>query len=402
MKRSWCYKAVEYLDTIYDPVSGGSRSVPGGNVTLYGTCYAALGRDYILGNVSLSEGTRDFLIKFQDSDSGLMIGPEMSHVFPAAGAVHDRQHQILHLTCAAIATCQHFDLPIKYAIRAAHLFCNLDYLMAWLRQRNFRRAWLEGNNILFIGQLLVYLRDVEAIPTAQAALDLWFQWLDDNVDPETNLWGTNGYCSTTEAVYGGYHQLLVYYHENHSIVNPRGLVDTVLQLQHRDGGFSPYGNAGACEDVDCVDILVNLYKRFDYRRAHIRYSICRCVDHILKTQNHDGGFPYNRNIAQSIMGIPDTQAPENVSTTFATWFRIHTLALCAEIIPNHPAFMGVKFRFSKTLSMGWHASPNSWQLKVGSAQIIKETLMPLRTGFPQLRHAGRQLGKKVLCRLGLR
>ena len=120
------------------------------------------------------------------------------------------------------------------------------------------------------------------------------------------------------------------------------MIDTVLGLQHLDGGFNPCGNAGACEDVDSVDILVNLYKRFDYRRGDIRFGLKRCLRHILSTQNPDGGFPYSLNCAQSHMGIPGTQAPANVSTTFSTWFRIHTLALIAEILPEERAFSGIR------------------------------------------------------------
>lgn len=112
--------------------------------------------------------------------------------------------------------------------------------------------------------------DVERVTSAGLALDCWFEWLDSTVDKENGLWGTNGYCSAGEAVCGGYHQLLLYFYENHPLPNIRALVDTVLSLQHWDGGFNPLGNAGACEDVDCVDILVNCYKRLDYRRPAIR------------------------------------------------------------------------------------------------------------------------------------
>ena len=367
--------------------------MPGGNVTLYGTCYAALGKDYLLGNVILPEFTRDFIGRCrQISDSGLMIGPEVRTWYPEDGAVHDREHQLLHLTCAALAACQHFDLRTNYDIRAAHRFCEPAYLEGWLGRRNFRYAWIEGNNILFVGQLLIYLRDVEANPTAQDALDLWFDWLDANVDPKTGLWGTNGYCGPDEGVYGGYHQLLIYFHEDRVIRNPRGLVDTVLGLQHRDGGFAPWGNGGACEDVDCVDILVNLYKRFDYRRAEIRHSLGKCVNHISKTQNSDGGFPYNKDMPHSMMLIPDTKAAANTSTAFATWFRIHTLALSAEIIPEHPRLEGMKFKFSKCVSMGWHASPQSWKLHVSNDQAIREISLVAQDHVAQLKWNARRTG----------
>ena len=146
----------------------------------------------------------------------------------------------------------------------------------------------------------------------------------------------------------------------------------MLALQHWDGGFNPRGNAGACEDVDSVDILVHCYKRLDYRRVEIGAALRSCVDHILRTQNVDGGFPYNRDQPQSHMGIPGTQAEPNVSCTFPTWFRIHTLALCAEIIPDHPALERLEFRFNKVLSMGWHVSPTGWVMDKPEAYLSEE------------------------------
>ena len=331
-----------------------------------------------------------------------MIGPELAQHFPGIDAAHDREHLIFHLTCTVLAACQHFHVPVRYSVVNAHRFCDRNYLAQWLSERDLKRAWLEGNNILFVGQLLVYLRDYERHPGAQAALEFWFSWLDNNVDRRTGLWGTDGFCTPAEAVYGGYHQLLVYFHEEHRIPNARGLVDTILALQHIDGSFSPSGNGGACEDVDCVDILVNIYKRNDYRRAQIRYALTQCADRILKTQNPDGGFSYSRDTLQSHMGIPDTKASANTSTAFATWFRIHTLALCAQIIPEHQAFDGIELGFSDSLSMGWHASPKRWKLEVSRAQRFREQLMPVRHGYSQLRNTTRTLGGKSLRALRLR
>ena len=108
------------------------------------------------------------------------------------------------------------------------------------------------------------------------------------------------------------------------------------------------------EDVDSVDILVNVYKQADHRRREIRLALRKCLRHILAQQNRDGGFPYTRNRSQSHMGIPGTGAPANVSTMFPTWFRIHTLALMAEVLPDERALAGIPFRFSDSLSMGWH------------------------------------------------
>jgi hypothetical protein len=399
MRQGWAARAAEFLRGIHDLESGGSSSVSAGPVTLYGTCYAELARAYLSPADTPSDRTREFILNCQNPKTGLMVGPELRGYCPPEGAAHDREHLALHLTCTALGTCQHFNISVPHPVYDAHRFCDQTYLSAWLDRRDLRNAWLEGNNLLFVGQLLVYLRDIEHRQDAQPALDAWFRWLDSKIDGATNLWGTNGFCDAKAAVYGGYHQLLVYYHEDRPLVNLPGLVDTVLGLQHHDGGFDPDGNAGACEDVDSVDILVNTYKRGEYRHAEVRNAIRRCAAHILRTQNDDGGFPYRLNITQGHMGVPGTAAPPNASTTFATWFRIHTLALCAEVVPEYPPLGRVLPGFSRTLSMGWHESPASWSLQVSGTQTFREfTLAPagyLKRSSLRLRGVGRRIARRL-------
>jgi hypothetical protein len=320
--------------------------------------------------------------------------------FDANGSnvTHDYEHLTHHSTCSSLPIYQLIGLKLQ-PIRYFHQFCDAEYLRAWCLKRDWKKAWFEGNNILFVGQLLVYLRDVEGAVGAQAALDQWFEWLETEIDPATSLWGTNGYCDVAAAVYGGYHQLLVYWHEGRPIRNPEGLVDAVLSLRHPDGGFNPKGNGGACEDVDSVDILVHAFKRWDYRRAEIRSALWCCVDHILGTQNADGGFPYNRDKPQSHMGIPGTQAKPNQSCAFPTWFRIHTLALCAEIIPDHPQLEGIQFRFNKHLSMGWHESPLGWQLEVSDDDRKSSNQLIAEWSSERLQYERRRVWRKRFNRI---
>jgi hypothetical protein len=340
----------------------GACSVPGGPVTMYGTCYAWLAMFYLGHNAThLRHAFINLCATTRDPVSGLYNGPELASYSPPLGVLHDKRHLQTHLTCSAVLPVAQ-QLGISLApLTVAYNYCDLDFLRGWSNSIDWRNAWFEGNNILFVGQMLIYLRDVEGYSAAGEALRYWFSWLDHEVDKRTGLWGTNGFCSPMEAVYGGYHQLLVYYYENHPVPCTRGLVDTVLSLQHEDGGFNPHGNAGACEDVDSVDILVNCYKRCDYRRTDIRLALRHCLRHILATQNQDGGFSYSLDHPQSHMGVPGTEAAPNVSCTFPTWFRIHTLALIAEIIPNSPQLKGTFFQFNTALSMGWHKGPLGWK-----------------------------------------
>lgn len=354
MRIPWHRAALQFIARMQDGATEGYRSVPGGPVTLYGTCYGLLARTYLGDTVALAPATRRFIQEGQDPQSGLFVGPELQGFQAPQGALHDREHLQLHLTCAALPVCRQFGIPVLHPLTAALRFCDIESLRRWLQARDLRHAWFEGNNLLFAGQLLVHLRDAAGFPEAQTALETWFEWLEGSIDPATSLWGSNGLCSPAEAVYGGYHQLLVYYHEHRPIRNPEGLLDVVLRLQHADGGFHPGGNAGACEDVDCVDILVNLYKQTGARQREIRLALRKCLAHILAQQNPDGGFSYTRNRSQSHMGVPGTGAPANVSTMFPTWFRIHTLALMSEILTDDLQLNAVPFQFSDVLSMGWH------------------------------------------------
>jgi hypothetical protein len=367
---NWAKQASEYLRQIAR--NGLYPSVPRGENTLYGTCYGNMA-SYYLGSVPyFHDDAVNFIKGSQCNSTGYFLGPELHNHFPDKSIKHSRSHLLNHLAVSAVLPLAQLGsldlLPLKFA----ECWCSPERMRAWQKSIDWSQAWFEGNNILFVGQLLVYLRDVESHPAAGEALELWFDWLDHEVDPVTSLWGTNGHCGAAEGVYGGYHQLLVYWHENRPICNPKGLVDTVLSLRHADGGFNPNGNGGACEDVDCVDILVNCYKRWDYRRAEIRRALWHCADHILGMQNPDGGFPYNKDQNQSHMGIPGTEAGPNASCTFPTWFRIHTLALCHEIIPEHPRLAGISFRFNNVLSMGWHSSPAGWILNVSDIQKLEE------------------------------
>lgn len=362
MINEWAQRAADFLHQIETP--SGHPSTPDGPVTLYGSCYAWQALNY-LGHRSDSRDKTisKMILKSQRSDSGLFCGPELENL--DSRATHSHAHLVLHTTCsAALPVIQELNIEIS-PIAYAKNFLSEGWMKNWTQSIDWKNAWLEGNNILFVGQLLVFLRDFEKNSDAQKYIDKWFSWLDETVDHKTGLWGTNGYCDAASAIYGGYHQLLVYFHENRPPPNLTNLIDTALSIQHPDGGFSYSANAGACEDIDAVDILVNSYKRVDYRRAEIRQALRRCARHILETQGQDGGFPYQKNKKQSHMGIPGSFARENVSCTFPTWFRVHTLCLIAEILPSDPMFAGLHFRFNSSLSMGWHRSPPDWN----SAQI---------------------------------
>jgi hypothetical protein len=152
------------------------------------------------------------------------------------------------------------------------------------------------------------------------------------------------------------------------------LVDVALSLQHPDGGFNPDGGGGACEDVDAVDILVNMYKQFDYKRSRIRIALRRSLRQVLEMQAPDGGFVYRRDQPFVHMGIAKTASPANQSNLFPTWFRIHTLALISEILTDE-TIVKVDWKFNNTCSMGWHYTWSREKHKLGWQDRTNESLI---------------------------
>lgn len=347
-----------FIENCYNGSSGAYSSIANGPGTLYATCYALMTKYYLADTLNNEDNSLGFVLGTQDKSTGYFVGPEINEWEPSRNSIHDREHVLMHLFCSAVLPVLGlFKTKACHDLKFAFKYLDKKYLLKWLRSRDWSKAWLEGNNLLFVGQFLIYLRDIEKLTSAQPALDLYFEWLDQEQDPTTGLWGTNGYCSNAFALYGGYHQLLVYYYENRPVRYPEQLIDVALSLQHRDGGFNPNGGGGACEDTDAIDILVNMYKRVDYKRPQIRSALRRALRHILQRQMPDGGFVYRLNQPFVHMGVEKTASGPNQSNMFSTWFRIHTLALISEILTDE-LISQINWKFNDTCSMGWHCPWN--------------------------------------------
>ena len=352
---------------------GEYRSYPRGDTTLYASCFAVMILHYLgrLGDVSptVKLAWVEYLNSWQASEDGRFVGPEVQGPESLTSPSHDREHVTTHLTVHALPALQLLGGKPAYPLEFAQKFLTIEYLVGWLEARNWEDAWLEGNNLLFVGQLLIHLRDVEGRSEANEALEHFFSWLDARVDPSTGLWGTDGYCSEFIAMCGGYHQLLVYNHESRQVKFADRLVDTVLDLQWPGGAFSAEG--GACEDADAIDILVNMYKNSDYKRPGIRRALRKALADILSKQAIDGGFVYRWNQQFIHMGIKATASPPGMSNMFATWFRVHTLALIAEILTDEPIGQAA-WGFNVGCSMGWHRPWNKALHGVSTTDRIAE------------------------------
>ncbi len=351
---------LSFLNNMSTGEPGVYQNCAGGKDTLYASCFALMIYHYF-GELdkfdsSYLKSWGNYILNFQDKNQGYFIGPEISEGnFLSNG--HSKTHLCWHSTAHILPVLRILDLMPRYPLHFMEPFLNINFLKQWLEKRDWTKAWIEGNNLLFVGQFLIFLDEDEKNKKAKDSISVLLSWLDNQIDFNTGLWGTNGYCDVFNAVYGAYHQLLLYYYLQHDVISKKNLINAVLSLQHFDGGFSKNWGGGSCEDVDAIDILVNMYKKNNYNYKKIIKALKKASYSVLRRITQEGGFVYKRGKEFMHNGMEYTYAPANKANMFSTWFGVHTLFLISEII-DLPCTRGIEYKFNKSCSMGWHSTGN--------------------------------------------
>lgn len=371
LSRSWAKKVISYVEAQSTGRVGEYRFRSGGQTTLSASCLAAMTLHYLGALESYSAEIKrqwiNYINSHQQKDSGLFFGPEITEG-ELTSAAHTPEHLAMHLTAHVLPALDVLRGTPKYPLHFAHRFLDTNILRKWLEDRDWHLAWLEGNNLLFVGQFLVYMAEHEKKPQGRPGLDYLLEWLDAKQDPMTGVWGTDGYCDKYTAVYGAYHQLLLYYYCGREVKYKERLIDTVLSLQHPDGGFTRTRGGGTCANIDAVDILVNMCKQTAYRRAEILLALRKVLRNIVIKQTPEGGFLNRWGQPGDHMGMGRTRTPANVADMLSTWFFVHAILLIAEVLPV-VALPESSRRFNGSCSMGWHrhCDTDFWQrLGVGT------------------------------------
>lgn len=350
-------RAAAYVESMRVGATWRFRSSQSAAETVYASCFAAMTWRYAGWlDARTSERDRrewaDYLNSFQDPATGYYLVPEItSH--PLSSDAHDCEHLLMHACAHVLPALDALGARPRYPLTFAARFLDRSTLDEWLSARDWTRAWIEGNNLLFVGQFLVHLAEDEGRPEALAAAHRLLDWLDREVDGETGLWGTNGFCSLHDALYGGYHQLLLYFYLRRPVPHAEALARSVLSMQHFDGGFHRYRGGGTCQDVDAIDVLVNVYKRHAAGRRQIRRALRRARHEVHGRQLANGGFIDRRDQTFTHMGMEATAAAAGEANMFSTWFGVHTLLLLDEVLTRR-ASASAATTFNRVCSMGWH------------------------------------------------
>ena len=190
------------------------------------------------------------------------------------------------------------------------------------------------NAIMNLGVILQYQRDFFYDYNAAETLEILFNELEKLVNPKYGSWG---YGSDNDMVFlsrtqqFAYHLYPLWIYDNRSIKHVEKLIDLSLQTQTILGGFGAYINSSACEDIDCIDLLIKLTKVTSYRIDDVKMAMLKALPWVLSNQDEDGGFVFRRN-EPFTYGHALMSSQKNESHLFATWFRSLTVAYLVKFL----------------------------------------------------------------------
>lgn len=301
---------------------------------LYGLDYALLTR-HLLGE-DLPSGEKQeiasYIQSFQDDD-GLFKDPAI-----ADGPVNAEYWGWKHLTRFSFMALCALGKTVRKELLFLEPFYNSDFIVKWLNERDFSTDRQTDNAAMEIynyGTLLQYARDFHNTQKAKRPLEIIIEWLSEKQSPKHGFWGPEKWEDINEhsnLMMAAYHIGLLYFYEGLSLNYKERVIDNVLALQSKTGGFSGphHPLSSACQDIDAIYIMAQLTSSTDYLKSEIKLSLEKTIPCILSHQNSDGGFsfykdePFQYGSVQMYSGV-------NESGIFPTWFRTLSCAFVSQI-----------------------------------------------------------------------
>jgi hypothetical protein len=168
-------------------------------------------------------------------------------------------------------------------------------LEAEFNNLDWRNPWKESNRVMFL--LYFYEHAIWAgIPGPwQERIQDALNWLEREQHAGTGLWGIDAESRVYNAIYGAYHFLFFFLHYRDAMPRADLLLGHTRKLQTKEGFFAHTSGGGACEDYDCVDMLIKLGNDDD------KIPLLRCAEAVLAGQNPDGAYGW---ATPTTSGIP--------------------------------------------------------------------------------------------------
>ena len=232
---------------------------------------------------------RQRLLSWRDTSTGLFDGNLAQENL---GARHDREYISLQQSHFALQALRLLGEPISLASMLKR-WNTADKIRSYFAALDWRDPWRESNKVMFV---LYFLEHEYTLFGEERWLELYhsgLDWLRENQDPETGLWGHRTRCRIYNAIYGAYHFLFFFLAMGQPMPQAERLLAWTRKLQTTQGFFAHSRGGGACEDYDCVDLLIKLGDTSDTK------ALLKCAGAVLADRNEDGGFCWARKRGES-------------------------------------------------------------------------------------------------------
>jgi hypothetical protein len=186
-----------------------------------------------------------------------------------------------------------------------------------------------------LGVALQYSRDFLKDKFAAAAIINLREWLRDNINSETGLWGAahnNVSYERSQSVQAAYHMWPIFFYDNQSPPFADAAIDSLLLTQNVLGGYGcNYLQSTGCEDMDSIEPLYRFSRITSYKNTEIHQSLRFALPWILANHNADGGFVFTPNAPLNYGHSSLISQPEE-SNLFSTWWRCLSLVYLSKTI----------------------------------------------------------------------
>lgn len=214
-------------------------------------------------------------------------------------------------------------------------FTEKSYVQGFCQDIDFDSFWESSNGLMNYLVAMIYSRDVMDNFKMRDTIQYIMAYLEKRMIETNGLWTQKkDKKSLYEAVRGGYHVWMLMIKEKVSFNDDmkKNIIDVILSLQNKWGGYNKDVISDICHNIDCIDPLIRFSIMIpDYRRDEIELSIRKARNYLLGNRNKDGGFCFAR-MNNCRYGSKELFSARNKSNMFSTWFTLLAITIIEEYL----------------------------------------------------------------------
>lgn len=177
---------------------------------------------------------------------------------PSTGLFENPGNFETHTTAFVSGALNLLDAKPLYRARGFEKYATREGLWAFMDSIDWaKNPWLGAH--LGAG---IYASMLLTDTAADAWEDIYFQWLDENADPETGLW-KKGALEGAEAFHylaSTFHYVFNYEYAKRALPHPKALLNTCIKA-YRDGACMDFSKSVGWPDIDFTYLLARVQRR---------------------------------------------------------------------------------------------------------------------------------------------